>query len=196
MDTAFIETRGNWSVAAAEAGSLVSPSHNIISRLEGETLAVRLSDKDEVPVVDPCAALEESKPGTITSRVHLKAKMNHICPSRSAPPAELSAPSRRWIFIGGSFWEHEWNQMGKSGACGSCCVWTLGMRDRADHPGFQHPHPRFRRTAAVTKPAPADPNLQNLHNAPGRGVHGASEMPCAMCWTFQFNIRAKRGKRL
>ena len=71
-DAAFIELRGRLDAQYVEAASLVSPSHNVISRPEGGLVTVRLSDKGEVPDRDFVLRWKESNPEHLAARAWLQ----------------------------------------------------------------------------------------------------------------------------
>ena len=171
-DTAFIEIRGNLDAKFAEAGSLVSPSHNIISRLEGETLAVRLSDKDEVPDRDFVLRWKESKPETITSRVWIQKRENesYALVEIRAPKAIVGAESPMDFYFlvdrSGSMNGIKWE---RAALAVQSCVRTLGNSDRAMITLFgTHIHD-FAEQPLSPNQLLADPNLQNLAQLPPDG---------------------------
>jgi Ca-activated chloride channel family protein len=67
-DAAFVEIRGTLDAKFTDSASLMSPSHNVISRPEGETLTVRLSDKGEVPDRNFVLRWREQKPEGLAAR--------------------------------------------------------------------------------------------------------------------------------
>src|ERR1035438_9443533 len=71
-DAAFVEIRGTLDAKFMDPASLMSPSHNVISRPEGESLTVRLSDKGEVPDRDFVLRWKELKPEGLAARAWIR----------------------------------------------------------------------------------------------------------------------------
>jgi Ca-activated chloride channel family protein len=71
-DASFIEILGRLDGKFVNADALVSPSHNIISRPEGDDVVIGLSDKGEVPDRDFVLRWKESKPDTLTARAWIQ----------------------------------------------------------------------------------------------------------------------------
>ena len=71
-DAAFVEIQGTLDGKFIDPDSLLSPSHNIISRTEGETIAVRLSDKGEVPDHDFVLRWRERLPEGLAVRAWIR----------------------------------------------------------------------------------------------------------------------------
>lgn len=164
-DAAFIEIRGSLDAKFAEAGSLISPSHNIISRLDGETLTVRLSDKDEVPDRDFVLRWKENKPETITSRAWIQKRENesYALVEIRAPKASAGAESPMDFYFlvdrSGSMNGIKWE---KAALAVQSCLRTLGKSDRAMITLFgTHIHD-FAEQPLSPNQLLADPNLQNL----------------------------------
>ncbi|MGO8927129.1 MAG: VIT domain-containing protein [Limisphaerales bacterium] len=71
-DAAFVEIRGTLDAKFMDPASVQSPSHNIVSRPEGETLTVRLSDKGEVPDRDFVLRWREGQPEGLAARAWIR----------------------------------------------------------------------------------------------------------------------------
>ena len=71
-DAAFVEIRGTLDAGFIDAASVMSPSHNVISRQEADSLTVRLSDKAEVPDRDFVLRWKELKPEGLAARAWIR----------------------------------------------------------------------------------------------------------------------------
>ncbi|HWY32388.1 MAG TPA: VIT and VWA domain-containing protein [Candidatus Acidoferrum sp.] len=95
-DAAFVEIRGRLDSKFVDATAIQSPSHNVISRPQGDVVEIRLSDKGEVPDRDFVLRWEENKPEKLTSRAWLQevgaetyALMEIRAPKASGPPVPI-----------------------------------------------------------------------------------------------------------
>lgn len=71
-DAAFVEIRGTLDAGFVDAASIGSPSHKVISRPEGKTLTIRLSDKGEVPDRDFVLRWKELQPEGLAARAWIR----------------------------------------------------------------------------------------------------------------------------
>jgi Ca-activated chloride channel family protein len=95
-DAAFVDIRGTLDASFVDPASVTSPSHAIISRPEGETLTVRLSDKGEVPDRDFVVRWRESKPQEVAAQAWIRehkqeayALIEIRAPKASGPPLPM-----------------------------------------------------------------------------------------------------------
>jgi Ca-activated chloride channel homolog len=171
-DAAFIEIRGTLDAKFVEAASLISPSHNIISRLDGENLTVRLSDKDEVPDRDLVLRWKENEPETVTSRAWIQKREHesYALVEIRAPKASAGTESPMDFYFlvdrSGSMQGIKWE---KAALAVQSCVRTLGKSDRAMITLFGTHTNDFAEQPLSPNQLLADPNLQNLTQMPPDG---------------------------
>ncbi|MCX6925669.1 MAG: VWA domain-containing protein, partial [Verrucomicrobia bacterium] len=132
-DAAFVEIRGTLDARFIDSGSLMSPSHNITSRPEGETLTVRLSDKGEVPDRDFVVRWRERQPEGLTARAWIRemGQESYALLEIRAPKASGAPTPMDFYFLvdrsgsmGGVKWE-------KAALAVQSAVKTLAESDRA-----------------------------------------------------------------
>lgn len=184
-DAAFIEIRGTLDAKFVETASLVSPSHNIISRLEGESLTVRLSDKDEVPDRDFVLRWKEIKPETLTSRawIHKRQNESYAQLEIRAPKAAAGVESPMDFYFlvdrSGSMQGVKWE---KAALAVQSSVKTLGDHDRAMVTLFGTHVSDFAEQPLPAIQLLADPNFQMLGRLP---LDGGTELGKALNHVLQ-----------
>jgi Ca-activated chloride channel homolog len=185
LDAAFIEIRGTLDAKFVETASLVSPSHNIISRLEGESLTVRLSDKDEVPDRDFVLRWKEIKPETLTSRawIHKRQNESYAQLEIRAPKAAAGVESPMDFYFlvdrSGSMQGVKWE---KAALAVQSSVKTLGDHDRAMVTLFGTHVSDFAEQPLPAIQLLADPNFQMLGRLP---LDGGTELGNALNHVLQ-----------
>ena len=95
-DAAYVEIRGTIDGGFVDATSVMSPSHNVISRVDAGNLTIRLSDKGEVPDRDFVVRWRETQPERLAARAWIQdtgnetyALMEIRAPEASGPPAPM-----------------------------------------------------------------------------------------------------------
>ena len=184
-DAAFIEIRGTLDAKFVEAASLISPSHNFISRLEEETLSIRLSDKDEVPDRDFVLRWKEMKPETLTSRAWIRKRENesYALLEIRAPKAAAGTESPMDFYFlvdrSGSMAGAKWE---KAVLAVQSCVKALGENDRAMVTLFGTHVSDFAEQPLPAIQLLADPNFQMLGGLP---LDGGTELGNALNHVLQ-----------
>jgi len=131
-DAAFVEIRGRLDGKFVDATAIQSPSHNVISRPQGDMVEIRLSDKGEVPDRDFVLRWKENKPETLTSRAWLQevraetyALMEIRAPKASGPPVPMDFYFL--VYDSGSMQGVKWQ---KAALAVQTCVSKLAENDR------------------------------------------------------------------
>jgi Ca-activated chloride channel family protein len=171
-DAAFIEITGTLAAEFVDATSLVSPSHNIVSRSEGENLMIRLSDKGEVPDRDFVLRWKERTPEAITSRVWIQERgdESYALLEIHAPkaPAGSAAPMDFYFLVdrSGSMAGVKWQ---KAVLAVQTAVRALGDNDRAMITLFGSSYRDFAEAPLPASQLLADSNFQQLGRLPMDG---------------------------
>ena len=131
-DAAFIEIRGGLDAQYLEAASIVSPSHNIISRPEGGQVTVCLSDKGEVPDRDFVLRWKETRTEHSAARAWIQevGAQSYALMEIRAPKATGAPVPMDFYFlldISGSMAGVKWQ---KAALAVQACVSGLAEQDR------------------------------------------------------------------
>ncbi len=131
-DAAFIDIRGRLDAQFVEAASLLSPSHNIISRPEGGQVTVRLSDKGEVPDRDFVLRWQETGVEHLAARAWIQelGAQSYALMEIRAPQATGAPVPMDFYFlvdISGSMGGIKWQ---KAALAVQTCVAKLAEQDR------------------------------------------------------------------
>jgi Ca-activated chloride channel homolog len=179
-DAAFIEIRGTLDAKFVDAASLVSPSHNIISRPQGDNLTIRLSGKDEIPDRDFVLRWKENLPDSLTSRAWIRKLEDAsyaLLEIRAPKTAAGTAPPMDFYFLvdrSGSMNGMKWT---KAALAVQNCVRALSGNDRAMITLFGNHVTDFAEQPLPPNQLLADPNFQNLGQLP---LDGGTELGPAL----------------
>ena len=179
-DAAFIEIRGSLDAKFVDAASLMSPSHNIVSRGDGDSLAIRLSDTGEVPDRDFVLRWREHTPESITSRAWIRDMGNEsyaLLEIRAPKATSGTASPMDFYFLvdrSGSMAGTKWQ---KAALAVQSCVKALGENDRAMVTLFGSHFNDFAEQPLPPRQLLADCNFQNLGKLP---LDGGTELGPAL----------------
>ena len=177
-DAAYIEIRGTLDAKFVDAAGLTSPSHNIVSRPEGDNLIIRLSGKDEIPDRDFVLRWKEIQPDSITSRAWIRKLENESYAlleirAPKAAHAGTALPMPDFYFLvdrSGSMQGSKWE---KAALAVQSCVRALGGNDRVMITLFGNHITDFAEQPLPPNQLLADPNFQNLGQLP---LDGGTEL--------------------
>jgi Ca-activated chloride channel family protein len=179
-DAAYIEIRGTLDAKFVDAASLLSPSHNIVSRPEGDNLIIRLSGKDEIPDRDFVLRWKENQPDSLTSRTWIRKLENEsyaLLEIRAPKAVAGTALPMDFYFLvdrSGSMNGMKW---AKAALAVQSCVRALGENDRAMIIPFGSHIAHFAEQPLPPNQLLADPNFQNLGQLP---LDGGTELGPAL----------------
>ena len=186
-DAAFIEIRGLLEAKFVDVGSLISPSHNTITRLEAGKLAVRLSDKDQVPDRDFVLRWRDNAPEAITSRAWIRdlGKEAYALLEIRAQKAiaEKTLPMDFYFLVdrSGSMQGSKWQ---KAAQAVQQCVIGLRSNDRVMLTFFGNHFNDFTEVPVSPSELLADPNFQKLEKLP---LDGGSNLVPALCHVLELS---------
>jgi Ca-activated chloride channel family protein len=179
-DAAFIEIRGILDAKFVETASLMSPSHNIVSRGEGDNLTIRLSDQDEVPDRDFVLRWRERTPEFITSRAWVLEMGNEsyaLLEIRAPKATAGTASPLDFYFLVDRSGSMEGTKWQKAAEAVQSCVKALGEKDRAMVTLFGTHFNDFAEQPLPPRQLLADINFQKLDRLP---LDGGTELGPAL----------------
>lgn len=179
-DAAYVEIRGTLDRQFVDLDSLMSPSHNVISRAEADMLTVRLSDKDEVPDRDFVLRWQENQTEAIAPRawVHHRGEEYYALLEIRAPKAKSATVSPmdfyflvdRSLSMAGIKWQ-------KAALAVQSCVRVLAPEDRVMITLFGGIFNDFAERPLAPRELLADVGFQKLEQLP---VVSATELVPAL----------------
>lgn len=192
-DAAFVEIHGTLDGKFIDADSLLSPSHDIISRTEGETLTVRLSDKGQVPDRDFVLRWRERLPEDLAVRAWIcntppqaYALLEIRAPKASGPPQPMD-----FYFLvdrSGSMEGIKWE---KAALAVQTSVRNLTPNDRAMITLFNSEVTDFAEQPLPPEQLLADKSFHTLDQLP---PDGGTELAPALQHVQQVAARHSRGR--
>ncbi|HVM49823.1 MAG TPA: VIT and VWA domain-containing protein [Candidatus Acidoferrum sp.] len=170
-DAAFVEIRGTLDAHFIDAASLVSPSHQIISSREGSNLAVRLSEKSEVPDRDFVLRWKELLPRELAARAWLceRDAQAYALLEIRAPQASGKPQPMDFYFLAdrsGSMQGVKWE---KAALAVQSSIQSLADGDRAMLTLFSDQFNDFAERPLPPGKLLTDPNFRNLAQLPPDG---------------------------
>ncbi len=178
-DAAFVEIRGRLDGKFVEAAAIQSPSHNVISRPEGEVVTIRLSDKGEVPDRDFVLRWKENQADQLTTRAWLQAAGDDTYALLEIRVPKASGPAKPLDFYflvdhSGSMEGIKWE---KAALAVQTSVATLTAKDRVMLTLFSNGVRDFAEQPLPSATLLADVNFQMLEQ---NGPNGGTELGGAL----------------
>jgi Ca-activated chloride channel homolog len=170
-DAAFVEIRGRLDAEFIDAASVMSPSHNVISAREADSLTVRLSDKGEVPDRDFVLRWKELKPAALAARawIHGRENETYALMEIRAPKASGTPEPMDFYFLvdrSGSMSGVKWE---KAALAVQSSLQSLLKGDRAMVTLFSSGWNDFAEQPLPPQQLLADKNFSNLAQLPPAG---------------------------
>jgi Ca-activated chloride channel family protein len=170
-DAAFIEIRGRLDGQFVEAASLISPSHNIVSRPEGDQVTIRLSDHGEVPDRDFVLRWKETNAEQLVARAWIQevGAQTYALMEIRAPKATGAPVPMDFYFlvdISGSMAGLKWQ---KAAQAVQACVSGLATQDRVMLTLFNNGVRDFAEQPLSPARVLADVHFQQLHELQANG---------------------------
>lgn len=178
-DAAFIDIHGLVDGRFIAPESIQSPSHDIISRTDGNTVAVRLSDKVSVPDRDFVVRWQEKEPESVLARSWHSERGEHtyaLIEIRAPKAAGKPVPMDFYFLVdrSGSMEGEKW---AKAALAVQTCVKNLGKEDRAMVTLFDTQFRDFAEQPLSPGQLLQDENFQKLGEL---GTDGGTEMKPAL----------------